>query len=134
MQFPKSSTIAVTDGSKLRLFTNVGDELHLQLEELPPPKLPAHHQGAGRQHHSGAGNNTERQLEEDSYAASVAKLLNQQVLAGEIGQLYVVAPPRTLGELRKHYHPVLQVRLLGELGKEHTHDTPEVLHAALIKA
>ncbi|MEP7311202.1 MAG: host attachment protein [Pseudomonadota bacterium] len=122
MQFPKSSTIAVTDGSHLRLFTNIGDELHLQLQEQPPPHLGSHTKGA------------DRQAEEGSYAASVAALLNQQVLAGEIGQLYVVAPPRTLGELRKHYHPVLQVRLLGELGKEHTHDTPEVLHAALVKA
>lgn len=122
MQFPKSSTIAVTDGSKLRLFTNVGDELHLQLQELPPPQLGPHHKGS------------DRQAEEESYSASVAALLNHQVLAGEIGQLYVVAPPRTLGELRKHYHPVLQVRLLGELSKEHTHDTPEVLHAALVKA
>jgi protein required for attachment to host cells len=132
MQFPKSSTIAVTDGSKLRLFRNAGDELHLQLQELESPALPPHSKGS--QHHGGASNPSERHLEEDHFTASVAALLNKQVLAGEIGQLYVVAPPRTLGELRKHYHPVLQVRLLGELGKEHTHDTPEVLHAALVKA
>jgi len=132
MQFPKSSTIAVTDGTKLRLFRNAGDELHLQLQELDSPALPSH--GKGSQHHGGAANPSERHLAEDHYTASVAALLNKQVLAGEIGQLYVVAPPRTLGELRKHYHPVLQVRLLGELGKEHTHDTPEMLHAALVKA
>ena len=131
MQFPKSSTIAVTDGSKLRLFRNAGDERHLQLQELDSPDLTPHGRGS---HQSQTGNASQRDLEEDDYAASVAALLNRQVLSGEIGQLYVVAPPRTLGELRKHYHPVLQVRLLGELGKEHTHDTPEVLHAALIKA
>ncbi len=129
MQFPKSSTIAVTDGSKLRLFRNDGDERHLQLHELDSPALPH-----ARQHHSGAANPSERHVDEDNHAASVAALLNRQVLAGEISQLYIVAPPRTLGELRKHYHPVLQVRLLGELGKEHTNDTPEVLHAALLKA
>ena len=131
MQFPKSSTIAVTDGSKLRLFRNAGDERHLQLQELDFPALAPHGRAA---HQSETGNASARDLDEDDYAASVAALLNKQVLAGEIGQLYIVAPPRTLGELRKHYHPVLQVRLLGELGKEHTHDTPEVLHAALIKA
>jgi protein required for attachment to host cells len=134
MQFPRNTTIAVSDGQKLRMFRNTGDELHLQLHELPPLALSPHNKGSGKRHHSSAGNPDDRRLEEDSYASATADLLNQQVLAGEIGNLYVVAPPRTLGELRKHYHPSLQAKLLGELGKEHTNDALDVLQRALVAA
>lgn len=134
MQYPHGTTIAVTDGQKLRVFRNTGNEQHLRLLELPEPDVHAHSRGATRQHHSGAANPAERQVEEDSYAMAAAGWLNSQVLAGQIDQLYVVAPPRTLGELRRHYHQKLQGRLLGELGKEHTHDTAEFLHEALVRA
>ncbi len=134
MQYPHGTTIAVTDGQKLRLFRNTGNEQHLQLMELATPEINAHSNGATRQHHSGAANPSERHLQEDSYAAAAADWLNSQVLAGDIERLFIVAPPRTLGELRRHYHVKLQENLLGELGKEHTHDTPEFLHEALIRA
>jgi protein required for attachment to host cells len=44
-------------------------------------------------------------------------------LANEFESLIVVAPPRTLGELRKHYHQELQKRLVGEVPKNLT-NTP----------
>jgi protein required for attachment to host cells len=134
MQYPHGTTIAVTDGQKLRVFRNTGNEQHLRLLELPQPDIHAHSQGATRQHHSGAANPSERHMTEDSYALAAAGWLNAQVLSGDIEQLYIVAPPRTLGELRRHYHQKLQDKLLGELGKEHTHDTPEFLHEALTRA
>ena len=134
MQYPHGTTIAVTDGQKLRVFRNSGNEQHLRLVELPQPDVHAHSMGATRAHHSGAANPSERHVEEDSYAAAAAAWLNSQVLSGDIEQLYVVAPPRTLGELRRHYHQKLRDRLLGELGKEHTHDTTEFLHEALVRA
>jgi len=52
---------------------------------------------------------------------------------GKIAQLFVVAPPRALGVLRKHYHVALKEKLLGELDREHTHDKIELLREALIK-
>ena len=35
MQYPHGTTIAVTDGQKLRVFRNTGNEQHLRLLELP---------------------------------------------------------------------------------------------------
>lgn len=134
MQFPTGTTIAVADGKRLRIYRNQGDALRLQLAELPEPALRPHNKGTGRHHHSGSDNPDDRRLEEDSYADAVTDWLNQGVLNGEITQLYVVAPPRTLGELRRHYHKALQAVLLGELGKEHTHDDLAHLQDALIKA
>jgi len=37
--------------------------------------------------------------------------------------LIVVAPPRTLGELRRHYHGELEKRLTGEVPKNLTNAT-----------
>ncbi|MET0279535.1 MAG: host attachment protein [Steroidobacteraceae bacterium] len=134
MQFPRNSTIAVCDGQKLRLFRNNGNELKLELHELPAAALEPHNKGSGKRHHSSAANPDDQRLEEDSYASATADLLNKQALSGEISSLYVVAPPRTLGELRRHYHASLKAKLLGELSREHTNDTVEVLQQALISA
>ena len=134
MQYAHGTTIAVTDGQHLRLFRNTGNEQHLQLIELPKPDVHAHSHGATRAHRNHAANPSERQLEEESFASSVAVWLNAQVLGGQIGQLFIVAPARTLGDLRPHYHQKLRDVLLGELGKEHTHDTIEFLHEALVRA
>ncbi|MBC7506924.1 MAG: host attachment protein, partial [Sandarakinorhabdus sp.] len=49
-----------------------------------------------------------------------AAMLNSQVLDGKIDSLIVVAAPRTLGELRKHYHKALSAVLVGEIAKELT--------------
>jgi len=133
MQYPHGTTIAVTDGQKLRVFRNNGDELRLRLTELPEPELHPHNKGGGRRHHTGPDNPDDQRLEEDSHAAAAADWLNSQVLSGDITQLFVVAPPRTLGELRRHYHAKLKDQLLGELGKEHTHDSQDFLHDALVR-
>lgn len=67
------------------------------------------------------------QLEEDRFAADAAELLKKRALAHEYDHLVVVAPPRTLGELRKHYHKEVSSRLLGEIDKDLTgHPIPEI--------
>lgn len=142
MQYPHGTTIAVTDGRKLRLFRNAGDELHLQLLELPEPDVHGHEESAHRHQHTGQDNKDQQRLrdrrmdkqkQEESLEASVAAWLNHEVLTGRIAQLFVVAPPRTLGVLRQHYHVALKEKLLGELDREHTHDKIEWLREALIK-
>ena len=134
MQFPEGTTVIVSDGAQLRVFTNTGNELHLRLAEQAMPDIHGHNTGSGKRHHSGPDNPDSSRQIEDGYSAAVVDWLNAQVLAGHIHQLYVVAPPRALGEMRRHYHPALQRCLLGELGKEHTHDTPQALHEALLHA
>ncbi len=134
MQFPKGATVAVSDGRTLRLFRNEGDESHLALKELPQAKPDPHNKGSGQGHHSSAANPDDQSQEESGYASATAALLNQRVLAGEIQHLYVVAPPRTLGELRKHYHAKLRDKLIGEMHHEHTRDSVETLQKALSKA
>jgi len=39
----------------------------------------------------------------------------------------VIAPPKTLGELRKHYHKEVSSRITGELAKDLTgHPVPDI--------
>jgi protein required for attachment to host cells len=125
MQLPQHATVVVTDGKKLRLFRNTGDEQQLKLLELPPPDV----QGA-----AGGGQHQDKDRHETGFEMAVAKWLNHEVATGSIKQLYVIAPPRALGELRQHYGKALQEKLLGELAKEHTHDPAHVLEKVLQSA
>lgn len=134
MQYPSGATIAVADGQKLRVFRNSGDENDLRLEELEDPHLLALHGGSSHRHHGSSGNPDHVRSREDGFASATAAWLNQQVLSGKISHLFVIAPPRTLGELRLHYHKSLEAMLLGEISGEHTGDSIEHLHQVLAKA
>ena len=140
MQFPNNTTIVVTDGQKFRLFRNTGTELHLTLTELPVPDVHGDVEGAARHEHTGQDNKDQQRLQdrrqdkdyqEASFEAAVAKWLNQKIVAGKIGPVFVVAPPRALGELRLHYGEALKKNLVGELAKEHTRDAVHFLEQAL---
>jgi protein required for attachment to host cells len=118
MLLPHGSVIALIDGRSFELYRNTGDEAGPELTQLPSPKLEAHNPGSGGRHHSSAGNPTGHLRDEDAHAAAVTAWLNGEVLAHRIEKLVVFAPPRTLGELRKHYHPMTQRALLREYHKD----------------
>ncbi len=72
------------------------------------------------------------QLEEDRFAAEVADLLKKRALRNDFESLIIVAPPKTLGEMRKHYHKEVSERLTGELDKDLTgHPIPDIEQALL---
>jgi protein required for attachment to host cells len=74
------------------------------------------------------------QQEEDRFAAETADLLKREALAGSFESLIVVAPPRTLGELRKHYHVAVSEKLAGEIDKDLTGHTIPDIEKVLIAA
>lgn len=74
------------------------------------------------------------QLEEDRFAAEAADMLRKRALARKFSKLIVVAPPKTLGELRKHYHKEVEARLTGELAKDLTGHTIPDIEKALMAA
>ena len=74
------------------------------------------------------------QLEEDRFAAETAEMLKKRALNHEFEALIIVAPPRTLGELRKHYHKEVSNRLKGEIAKDLTGHTVPQIEEALLKA
>ena len=120
MRLPKGATVAVADGERLNLFRNTGDEADPRLTALPGADVASDNKGSGARHQSSSANPGHGQVEEDGFAAGIADLLNRQVLDGKIADLVVIAAPRTLGELRKHYHKKLSAALVGEIAKDLT--------------
>lgn len=120
MNIPKGATVAVADGEKLNLFRNTGEESEPKLEALPDADIDSSNKGSGGRHQSSSANPSDSQQDEDGFAAGTAEMLNKRVLDGKIDSLIVVAAPRTLGELRKHYHKALSAVLAGEIAKDLT--------------
>jgi protein required for attachment to host cells len=139
MKVPRNSCVLVADGKKLLFFRNEGDglapklEVERKREQVKPATRDQKSDGAGRAFASwGTGSHAYaeadfHQLEEDRFAAEAAEMLNRRALRNEFDALIVVAPPRTLGELRKHYHKEVAKRLSGEVAKDLTgHPVSEI--------
>ncbi|MBJ7441739.1 MAG: host attachment protein [Sphingopyxis sp.] len=127
MKMPQDVTVAVADGERLNMFENSGDEGCPKLTALPDAPISSDNRGSGGRHQSSSANPSESQIAEDSFAAGTAAFLNKKVLDGKIKSLIVIAAPRTLGELRKHYHKALSAILVGEIAKDLTgHALPDL--------
>ena len=127
MKLPKNALVAVADGETLKLYRNTGDEGSPSLTALPAADVSTSNKGSGGRHQSSSANPSDSQQDEDSFAAGVAVLLNKQVLDGKVDDIVVIAAPRTLGELRKHYHKTLEAKLVGEVSKDLTgHSTADI--------
>jgi len=130
MQVPHNSFVLVADGRKSLFFRNQGDGdfPNLVVEEKEVHPNPAHHEqasdtaGQSMKTMDGRGGSMEEvdfhQLEEDRFAADTAAMLKARALSNDYDKLVVVAPPRTLGELRKHYHKEVEKRLVAEVAKD----------------
>jgi protein required for attachment to host cells len=146
MQLPHNTAVLVADGRKMLLLRNEGDAEFPNLvvehgEARPNPadrdqKTDAPGRAAsqigGRQ--STMDEVDFHQQEEDRFAADTASLLRREAEAGSFESLIVVAPPRTLGELRKHYHVTVSEKLAGEIDKDLTGHTIPDIEKALIAA
>ena len=134
MQLPHGAVVAVADGEKLKLFRNAGNDADLKLAALPDVEAHSENKGSGARHHDSAGNPDNNQIAEDSFAAGIVDVLNRRVLDGAITHLVIVAAPRTLGELRKHYHKALAAILLAEIPKELTGHSVHDIEKTVVSA
>jgi protein required for attachment to host cells len=140
MQVPHNSFVVVADGAKMLFFRNEGDAEFMKLEverkreqeNLPDRDLKRDDRGRTFDASGGAGRSAYsetdfHQLEEDRFAAETAELLKKRALRNDFESLIIVAPPKTLGELRKHYHKEVEKRLAGEIAKDLTgHPVEEI--------
>ncbi|MDL2351653.1 MAG: host attachment protein [Pseudomonadota bacterium] len=130
MLLPHATLIAVIDGSEFELYRNTGTEAEPELTPEESPKLDGSNHSGGS-HRSSSGNPGGHQNDEDGHAIAAAEWLNQQVLGHKVSDLVVFAAPRTLGEIRKHYHKLTEQALLGEINKSMAGRPPSELIAAL---
>ena len=133
MMLPKGTTVAVADGEKLNLFRNSGDEAELKLAPATHSDVDSDGQGSGSRQNS-SGNPDASQSSEDGFSAGIVAMLNKGVLDGNIEGLVVIAAPRALGEMRKHYHKTLSAKLLREISKDLTGHSMADVEAAIAAA
>lgn len=146
MRVPRNSVVMVADGRKMLLLRNAGDALAPRLEVMDAqeqasrPDRELKTDAPGRSHSSnGAARSAMEetdfhQQEEDRFAADAAALLKRHALQGDYDDLIIIAPPRTLGTLRKHYHKEVSDRLTAELAKDLTGHPTDAIERILIAA
>lgn len=134
MLLPHATLVAVADGEKLNLYRNAGTEAEPRLTVVETELPSGDNHSGGARHSSSAANPDESQAEEDSFAAATAAMLNAQALGNKFDALVVIAAPRTLGELRKHWHKVLAGKLIHEMAKDLTGHSIADIEASLAKA
>jgi len=132
MTLPNNAFVLVTDGRKTLFFRNHGDQNQIDLrteafderEDLSNFELKS--DAAGLNAQSGgfgrpAYEETDfHQLEEDRWAQSAAEEVNKRVLKNDFDHLAIIAPPKTLGLIRKKLRKEAERRLVCEIPKEMT--------------
>ncbi len=135
MPLPNRALVLVLDGRKLLFFRNEGDENQIDLrteahderEDRKDSEIKSDAPGTGAQ--SGgygrpAMDETDfHQQEKDRWAKDAAEELNKRALRNDFDALAIIAPPKTLGELRKKLHKEATKRVVCEIPKEMTGHT-----------
>ncbi|HTO62786.1 MAG TPA: host attachment protein [Bradyrhizobium sp.] len=133
LKIPHDAFVLVGDGRKALFLRNEGDEKfpNLKTERLfEDENPPTHEQGSDRPgrvskaHESGQRSAVEpvdwHRIEEHRFAKRVAAALEQVVRATKAPALVIVAPPRTLADLRAAFHPDVQGLIIAEINKDLT--------------
>jgi protein required for attachment to host cells len=139
MKIPANAWVVIADGEKALFLQNTGTGvepvLHLvEKDVLENP--PTREQGTdrpGRLPGNGQGRSSVEQtdwheFEKSLFARDVAKHLNHAAAKGAIDDLFLVAPPATLGALRLALDGEVSKRLRAEIEKDLTnHPVPGIL-------
>ena len=132
MKCPNKAHVALVDGERFVLLRNDGQIFEPRLSKVAEPSLETTNYSAGVKHQDKAGQMSgSTDLEELAHGAAVAEYLNAKAIAGEYDDLIVIADPKTLGEMRRHYHVELEKRLVGELDKALTHEPLDRIEKAI---
>lgn len=116
MILPSNSLVAVVDGEVLRLYRNTGTATEVALSAVDIPKLEERVVGSAGRISTEANPDNDTQAE-DGHAMSVALALNDWALKNKFEKLVVIAAPKTMGELRKHWHKEVEGAIIGEITK-----------------
>jgi len=133
LAIPHDAMVFIGDGRKALFLRNTGDAKYPNLrvervfaEENPP----THEQGTDRPGRGAESAGTQRRtsmdqtdwhhLEEHRFTERVATALEDMVRRRGVPALVVVAPPRTLADLRNAFHADVKKRIVAEIGKDLT--------------
>jgi len=132
MPLPNNALVLVLDGRKTLLFRNHGDQNQIDLRteafderpDLPNSELKTDAAGSNAQS-GGFGRPAYEETDfhqqgEDRWAHAAAEEINKRALNNDFDALAIIAPPKTLGEIRRKLHKEATARVLFEIPKEMT--------------
>lgn len=132
LRIPHDTYVLVGDGEKALILRNEGDEVHLNLvvdRKLEQDDPPNREQAADRPGRYPDGLGPARSAVEETdwhrlgkerFARDLAERLYRSAHAGAMQRLVIVAPPRTLGDLRAELHQEVRDRVIAEIDKDLT--------------
>jgi protein required for attachment to host cells len=133
LSIPHDALVFVGDGQKAIFLRNVGDEKfpNLTMERVfNDDNPPTHEQGtdrpgrafksAGTNRRSGVETTDWHELEKHRFVDRVASAMEQLARAQKLKKIIIVAPPRTLAELRHVLHADVKSRVIAEVDKDLT--------------
>jgi protein required for attachment to host cells len=130
LKIPHNAFVFVGDGRKALFLRNDGDEKfpNLKIERVFEDENPStHEQGSerpGRVKEAGNRSAVEptdwHEIEQHRFTRKVAAAMEREIRAGKIKALVVVAPPRTLADLRNALHADVKARVIAEINKDLT--------------
>lgn len=140
LKMPHNAYVLVGDGRKALFLRNDGDEKFLNLRSekvFEDENPPTHEQGSERPGRISKASQTGgksaveptdwHDIEEHRFARRVAAAMEDMIRAGKAKALVVVAPPRTLAELRSAFHSDVKACIIAEINKDLTgHPVDEI--------
>lgn len=135
MKLPHNAHVAVVDGENFILFRNEGKPFEPSLGNPEKPDINATNFSAGVRHQDDVGQmRGATDLTELAHGAAAAEWLNAKAISGELTDVLVIADPKTLGEMRRHYHSELEKRLVGEIDKTMTGEQTSRIEKVIAEA
>ena len=119
MKLAHKAHVALIDGENFTLLRNDGQIFEPKLTKEDAPQLDVTNYSAGVRHQDNIGRELGRtDLEELGHAAAATEWLNAKAISGDLSdEVLIIADPKSLGEMRNHYHTELKNRLVGEIDK-----------------
>lgn len=135
MRLPNNAHVAIVDGENFIVMRNSGTASEPKLGSSEKPDLSVTNFSAGVKHQDPVSQQHGRtDLNELAHGAAAAEWLNEKSISGEISDVLVIADPKTLGEMRRHYHSELEKRLVGEIDKTLSGETTAKIEQVIIKS
>ena len=135
MKLPHKAHVAIVDGENFVIMQNSGQPFEPKLGDAQKPSLSKSNYSAGVKHQDDVGRHLgSTDLEELAHGAAAAEWLNAKAIANEIDNLLIIADPKTLGEMRRHYHSELEKRLVGEIAKTMAGEPTQTIEKAIAVA
>jgi protein required for attachment to host cells len=133
LKIPHNAFVFVGDGRKALFLRNEGDEKYpnLKTENVFAEENPlTHEQGSERPGRISKAYDSDQRsavepvdwhhIEEHRFTRKVAAAMEEVVRSRNVPALIVVAPPKTLAELREAFHADVKARVIAEINKDLT--------------